>query len=64
MMQTASKGHVMTERALALAAAIAALVAAVTSLFNGWQIARLTGRVDAIEATMQTVLTLLAGGAS
>ena len=63
MMQTASKGHVMTERALALAA-IAALVAAVTSLFNGWQIARLTGRVDAIEATMQTVLTLLAGGAS
>ena len=63
MMQTASKGHVMTERALALAA-IAALVAAVTSLFNGWQIASLTGRVDAIEATMQTVLTLLAGGAS
>ncbi len=54
----------MTERALALAAAIAALVAAVTSLFNGWQIARLTGRVDALEATMQTVLTLLAGGTS
>ncbi len=54
----------MNEKGLALAAAIAALVAAIASLFNGWQIARLTGRVDALEATMQTVLTLLAGGAS
>ena len=31
------------------------------ALFNSLQIARLSGRVDAMESTMQTVLTLLAG---
>lgn len=33
------------------------------ALFNSWQIARLSGRVDALGSTMQTVLTLLAGRA-
>jgi hypothetical protein len=31
------------------------------TLLNSWQIARLAGRVDALESTMQTVSTLLAG---
>lgn len=38
-------------------------IAAGGALWNGWQIARLSGRVDALESTMQTVLTLLAGRA-
>ena len=37
------------------------VIAAGGALFNSWQIARLAGRVDAMESTMQTVLTLLAG---
>ena len=37
------------------------VIAAGGALFNSWQIARLAGRVDALESTMQTVLTLLAG---
>jgi len=40
------------------------VIAAGGALFNSWQIARLAGRVDAMESTMQTVLTLLAGRAS
>jgi hypothetical protein len=40
------------------------VIAAGGALFNAWQIARLAGRVDAIESTMQTVLTLLAGRTS
>ena len=39
------------------------VIAAGGALFNSWQIARLSGRVDALESTMQTVLTLLAGRA-
>ena len=39
------------------------VIAAGGALWNGWQIARLSGRVDALESTMQTVLTLLAGRA-
>ena len=38
------------------------VIAAGGALFNSWQIARLSGRVDGLESTMQTVLTLLAGG--
>ena len=37
------------------------VIAAGGALFNSWQIARLAGGVDAIESTMQTVLTMLAG---
>ena len=40
------------------------VIAAGGALFNSWQIARLLGRVDALESTMQTVSTLLAGRAS
>lgn len=40
------------------------VIAAGGALFNSWQIARLSGRVDGLESTMQTVLTLLAGRAS
>ena len=39
------------------------VIAAGGALWNGWQIARLSGRVDALGSTMQTVLTLLAGRA-
>ncbi len=39
------------------------VIAAGGALWNGWQIARLSGRVEALESTMQTVLTLLAGRA-
>ena len=39
------------------------VIAAGGALFNCWQIARLSGRVDALASTMQTVLTLLAGRA-
>ena len=39
------------------------VVAAGGALFNAWQIARLAGRVDAMESTMQTVLALLLGRA-
>jgi len=39
------------------------VIAAGGALWNGWPIARLSGRVDALESTMQTVLTLLAGRA-
>ena len=39
------------------------VIAAGGALFNCWQIARLSGRVDALVSTMQTVLTLLAGRA-
>ena len=41
--------------------AVLLVIAAGGALFNSWQIARLAGRVDALESTMQTVLTLLAG---
>ena len=34
------------------------------ALFNSWQIARLAGRFDAMESTLQTVLTLLASRTS
>ena len=37
------------------------MIAAGGALWNGWQITRLSGRVDALESTVQTVLTLLAG---
>ena len=40
------------------------VIAAGGALFNSWQIARLSGRVDALESTMQTVLTVLAGRSS
>ena len=40
------------------------VIAAGGALFNAWQIARLAGRVDALESTMQTVLTLLVGRVS
>ena len=40
------------------------VIAAGGTLFNSWQIAGLSGRVDGLESTMQTVLTLLAGRAS
>ena len=40
------------------------VIAAGGALFNSWQIARLAGRVDAMESTMQTVLTLPAGRTS
>lgn len=40
------------------------VIAAGGALFNSWQIARLSGRVDGLEATMQTVLALLAGRSS
>ena len=36
-------------------------IAAGGALFNSWQIARLSGRVDALESTLQTVLATLAG---
>ena len=36
------------------------MIAAGGALFNSWRIARLAGRVDALEATMRTVLTLAA----
>ena len=39
------------------------VIAAGGALWNGWQIARLSSRVGALESTMQTVLTLLAGRA-
>ena len=39
------------------------VIAAGGALCNGWQIARLSGRVDALESTMQTVLTTLVGRA-
>ena len=39
------------------------VIAAGGALWNSWQIARLSGRVDALESTMQTVSTLLAGRA-
>ena len=39
------------------------VIAAGGALWNGWQIARLSGRVGALESTMQTVLALLAGRA-
>ena len=37
------------------------VIAAGGALFNSWQIARLSGRVDALESTMRTVRTVLAG---
>lgn len=40
------------------------VIAAGGALFSSLQIARLAGRVDAMESTMQTVLTLLAGRTS
>ena len=36
------------------------MIAAGGALFNSWRIARIAGRVDALEATMRTVLTLAA----
>ena len=50
--------------------AISAMLAAAGALFNGWMIAnlsgrldRLEGRVDAIEATLRTLLAALIGPA-
>ena len=40
------------------------VIAAGGALFNSWQIARLSGRVDALESTTRTVLTVLAGRSS
>ena len=40
------------------------VIAAGGTLWDGWQIARPSGRVDALESTMQTVSTLLAGRAA
>ena len=45
----------------AVAAAITAAFAALGSWSNGRQIGELRGRVDAIETTQQTMLTILAG---
>ena len=36
------------------------VIAAGGALFNSWRIARLSGRVDALESTMRTVQTLAA----
>ncbi len=41
--------------------AVLLVIAAGGTLFNAWQIARLAGRVGALESTMQTALTLLGG---
>ena len=41
--------------------AVLLVIAAGGALLNSWQIARLAGRVDALESALQTVLTLLAG---
>ena len=62
---------------LILVSAISGMLAAVGALFNGWMIAklsgrldklsgrldRLEGRVDAIEATLQTLMAALIGPA-
>ena len=40
------------------------MIAAGGALFNSWRIARLSGRVDALESTTRTVLTVLAGRSS
>ena len=40
------------------------VIAAGGALFNSWRIARLSGRVDALESTMRTVQTVLAGRSS
>ena len=40
------------------------VIAAGGALFDSWQIARLSGRVDAMERKMQTALTLIAGRTS
>ncbi len=55
---------------LTLVSAISAMLAAAGALFNGWMIAklsgrldRLEGRVDAIEATLQTLMAALIGPA-
>lgn len=42
--------------ALAIVTAITSGLAAAGALFNGWQIARLVGRVDALESDMQASL--------
>jgi hypothetical protein len=44
-------------------AAVAAAAAALGAWSNGNQIGKLRGRVDAIETTQQTMLTILATGA-
>ena len=41
--------------------AVAAVVGAITGLLNSMQIAQLRGRVDALEAVMQTIMTALIG---
>ena len=55
---------------LTLVSAVSAMFAAAGALFNGWMIAklsgrldRLEGRVDAIEATLQTLMAALIGRA-
>ena len=55
---------------LTLVSAVSAMLAAAAALFNGWMIAklsgrldRLAGRVDAIEATLQTLMAALIGPA-
>ena len=47
----------------AVAAAVTAAFAALGSWSNGRQIGELRGRVDAIETTQQTILTIVATGA-
>ena len=43
--------------ALAIVTAITSALAAAGALFNGWQIARLAGRVDALETDVRAINT-------
>ena len=43
--------------ALAVVTAITSALAAVGAMFNGWQIARLAGRVDALETDVRSINT-------
>ena len=43
--------------ALAIVTAITSALAVVGALFNGWQIARLAGRVDALQTDVRTINT-------
>ena len=43
--------------ALAIVTAITSALAAAGALFNGWQTARLAGRVDALETGVQAINT-------
>ena len=61
-------GRILRKTMVEMLTAIAAVIGAVGSVTAGFgvlivngKIDRLTGRVDAIESTMQTVLTLIAG---